>query len=261
MFKTHSSAFNNSKFTRWYFGLIEGRLALNRVRTPDELERHHILPKSKSLFPQFASFKLHPWNEVLLTPREHFIAHRLLARCFDLPVQRRAMVYGCHRLAGVSKQLTSRQYEVARKDFLNWNRGETHPSFGLKMSAESRAKMSASSPETKTAEHRANIGKANARRVWTDESRTKASISASEKTLSETHRSNISKVTSGARNPMAGTKWIHDPQTDISKVIKIAELDVWLNHGWVIGQSATLKKSNASRQARRSEQARALHES
>lgn len=188
MFQEHITLLNSSKYAQTYIRFIQSRLDLQRVHSPGVFERHHILPKSKSLFSQFSSFKEHPWNLVLLTPREHFVAHRLLAKCFDNLIQRRAMVFALHRFTAASKFVSSRQHEIARREFLALNKGETHPSFGLKMSVEARARMSASAPKTKSAEHRRKIGEANARRVWTNQSREKASVSASLKTLSIEHR-------------------------------------------------------------------------
>lgn len=36
------------------------------------------------MFPEYASFKKHPWNKAALTPRQHFIAHLLLWKAFPL---------------------------------------------------------------------------------------------------------------------------------------------------------------------------------
>lgn len=43
-------------------------------------ERHHILPKS--IFPQYKLFSKFPWNEAILTLKEHFIAHIMLHHIF-----------------------------------------------------------------------------------------------------------------------------------------------------------------------------------
>ena len=239
MYKQHTSKFFiANKFRTWYFAIIDRALQEDRIKGP-QYERHHILPKAKSMWPEFGSLRDHPWNGVLLTMREHFTCHRLLTR-ITVDGARRSMVFGLKRLT-TGEGYGSRWYEKIRAEFMRTNRGETHPSFGLKMSAESRARMSASAPKTKSTEHRRKIGEANARRVWTEKSRQKASTSASQKTLSLEHRANISKKTSGISNPMAGTKWIHDPTTEISKVIKKIDLDQFLRDGWVVGQSAKTK--------------------
>ena len=49
---------------------------------PLKYERHHILPKAKSLFPEYKSFKDNPWNEIKLSREDHFIAHELLALAY-----------------------------------------------------------------------------------------------------------------------------------------------------------------------------------
>ena len=63
--------FNNSKYTNWYFSIIEtAKLKNNNV---GYLERHHIIPKS------FGGNDTKD-NLVKLTAREHFICHLLLTK-------------------------------------------------------------------------------------------------------------------------------------------------------------------------------------
>lgn len=228
---------------RVYCSIID--VALSQARQKDSrFERHHILPKAKTLFPEFGNLAKNPWNGVLLTRREHFVCHRLLTRMTS-GVQRRSMVYGLKRLStGHEDYKSSRRYEQIRAEFIEQNRGKNHPSYGRTVSAEERARRSAAAPKTKSATHRQRIGEANARRVWTDESRRRASDSAKQKTLSEQHRANISAQTSGSKNPMAGTKWIHHPLTQESRVVKKEALDELLNAGWALGQSITTRQRN-----------------
>jgi len=44
--------------------------------------RHHICPKANDLFPEYSSFEENSWNMILLTEREHFIAHMILWKAF-----------------------------------------------------------------------------------------------------------------------------------------------------------------------------------
>lgn len=83
------------------------------------MEDHHILPKS--LFPQFKDFKLSPWNRIRLTPRQHFIAHRILCEVFTDTCHAASCMKafnmmsvnsGCH---DGNREFTSRQFEAARK--------------------------------------------------------------------------------------------------------------------------------------------------
>ena len=63
--------FNNSKYTNWYFSIIESAKAKNN--NMGYLERHHITPKS------FGGNDSKD-NLVKLTAREHFICHLLLTK-------------------------------------------------------------------------------------------------------------------------------------------------------------------------------------
>lgn len=45
-------------------------------------EQHHICPKAKDLFPEYANFNENPWNKVELTARQHIVAHIMLWKCF-----------------------------------------------------------------------------------------------------------------------------------------------------------------------------------
>jgi hypothetical protein len=53
-----------------------------RELTEEYVEKHHILPKAKDLFPEFANISEHTWNEVELTAREHIIAHVILWKAY-----------------------------------------------------------------------------------------------------------------------------------------------------------------------------------
>jgi hypothetical protein len=45
-------------------------------------EKHHICPQAKDLFPEYKSLRKHPWNCVVLTPRQHLIAHFILVKIY-----------------------------------------------------------------------------------------------------------------------------------------------------------------------------------
>lgn len=53
-----------------------------KQQTEDNLEIHHICPKSADLFPEFSSLVDYPWNGIRLTLRQHYIAHRMLWKAF-----------------------------------------------------------------------------------------------------------------------------------------------------------------------------------
>lgn len=65
-------------YTQNYFDFMESRQ--NKIRSKNDgvyYELHHILPKS--IYPEYSKL---PGNLVLLTPKEHFIAHFLLTKIF-----------------------------------------------------------------------------------------------------------------------------------------------------------------------------------
>lgn len=47
-------------------------------------EKHHICPKANDMFPEYACFKDHSWNCAVLTARQHFIAHMILWKTYEI---------------------------------------------------------------------------------------------------------------------------------------------------------------------------------
>lgn len=47
-------------------------------------EQHHICPKS--LFPEYADLSINPWNSVILSSRQHYVAHWILSKVFAGPM-------------------------------------------------------------------------------------------------------------------------------------------------------------------------------
>jgi len=56
-------------------------------------ENHHICPKADDMFPEYISFRLHPWNCAVLTARQHFIAHIMLWKIYQNSSMARAIWY------------------------------------------------------------------------------------------------------------------------------------------------------------------------
>jgi len=82
------------------------------------MEDHHICPKARDLFPEYASFKMFSWNKATLTSRQHFIAHIMLAKAFG-GSQSRAIVCMISRLARRNVdniKITSILYERFKQD-------------------------------------------------------------------------------------------------------------------------------------------------
>ena len=92
-----------------YINFVKSRPQRVKVLN-DGLEVHHIIPRSLGGDNDTS-------NLVALTPREHFICHIMLTKCYT-GLARSKMVYALYRLAhgnGFEKKLTARRYEVIRR--------------------------------------------------------------------------------------------------------------------------------------------------
>lgn len=117
-----------------YNKLIETRQELNRTKNQEiYYESHHIVPKcmggdnSKD-------------NLVLLTAREHYLAHLLLAKHYKTKELYGAV--GCMSMAKDRRKLTSRQIERTKIYTSLANSGKNSPLFGKKRSKETKRKIS-----------------------------------------------------------------------------------------------------------------------
>lgn len=105
---------HNPHYLNRYISFI--KLRSNRTEI-EHGELHHICPKAPDLFPQYSSFKDHSWNRIKLTHREHYIAHKLLAKAFGKS-QLFAFWAMCTKQSRDSKRkykVSSRDYELAKK--------------------------------------------------------------------------------------------------------------------------------------------------
>lgn len=104
--------FNTSKYTRRYFKLIDR--ASQRTFHQERTERHHIVPVS-------CGGSDEPSNLVLLTLREHYVAHLLLPFTTDHTGNKSRLQYAHQQMMGRMKQLSgrfnSRLYEQLKLKF------------------------------------------------------------------------------------------------------------------------------------------------
>lgn len=120
-------------------------------------ETHHIMPKS-------LGGTNDPSNLVKLTAREHFIAHRLLAKIHGGKMWS-ALWMMCHGRTNSAKGLkvTSRTYEVARikhaQHISEIFSGDNHPNYKRTMTEEQKNKISESLKGRATGEMNPNYGK------------------------------------------------------------------------------------------------------
>lgn len=86
--------------------LNEQKLGLRKKKNGAYYEKHHILPKS--IFPLW---KDRPFNQVLLTAREHYFCHQLLTKIYPT----KEMIFALWRLSHSGKhKVSSREYERLR---------------------------------------------------------------------------------------------------------------------------------------------------
>ena len=119
-------SFCENKYKRWYFALMQKAGA--RLKPLGLVERHHVIPKS---------FGTHDSPLVVLTFREHFLAHWLLTK-FTTGKEKRKMTFALASMGraqrGHQRPITSWQYVRAKKAFAALARGRT-------VSPETKAKM------------------------------------------------------------------------------------------------------------------------
>lgn len=105
-----SVPFKSEIYLNRYVKFIE---ACNEKNTNPSLdvysEKHHILPKS--MFPKYSNPKRYPWNEVVLTAREHFIAHLMLWKAY----RNHPMTHAANMMCSFSSRRNSRLYESLRR--------------------------------------------------------------------------------------------------------------------------------------------------
>lgn len=101
-----------------YKNLITSRKKINRVKSKEiYYESHHIIPKC------FGGDNSET-NLVLLTPKEHFFAHLLLAQ-FHIGEQKKKMVFALWMLCNKSSaKCSSRQYQQAKESFIKANKNK-----------------------------------------------------------------------------------------------------------------------------------------
>ncbi|OQA30285.1 MAG: NUMOD3 motif (2 copies) [archaeon ADurb.Bin336] len=161
-----------------YKNLITSRQKLNRVKTKEiYYESHHIIPKC------FGGDNS-ATNLVLLTPKEHFFAHLLLAH-FHIDEQKKKMVFALWMLCNKnSAKCSSRQYQQAKESFIKANKNkivsiETKEKISKALTGIKRPfkKKKPHSSETKKKISEANLG-----RIVSEEGR---------KNISEAHKGQV----------------------------------------------------------------------
>lgn len=124
--------FNNSKYTKWYFKIVNNSKIQNRVKGEIYYEKHHKIPKSlggnntKS-------------NIVLLTGREHYICHLLLTKMCIEKEHHYAMIKAFHILThSKGIKINSRLFSSRREEY---SKACSQYRKGKKLSEETKQKI------------------------------------------------------------------------------------------------------------------------
>jgi len=190
------SQFNDSKYTKWYFNIINHRIQ-NPIIEPAYFEKHHILPKSMG-------GKLGN-NLVKLTAREHFICHLLLIR-MTTGEYKISMIRASFLMANVSNvKINSKTYAYLKRDYKKLCsekfKGVGNPNYGKVGYMTGKHH----SPETKL-----KLSKANKGQKRSPETCLKFSIAAKNKIVDPevalSRNKKISKANGGKNNFMWGKK-------------------------------------------------------
>lgn len=231
-------------YQKHYKNLINTRKLLIRNKEYGIYEKRHILPKSLG-----GTNKKE--NLVLLTPKEHYIAHLLLAKMY-IGKDKAKMCYALLCMCIENKlhkrnNYSAKRYENARMLLVLHCSGKNHSNYGKRASDETKKKMSLS-----------RIGEKNGFFGKRHSNETKNKIKKKRKFQiiskhSEKTKMLLSEIRIGDKNPFfgkihsaeaknkislrsRGTCWIHNPALEKCKLIKQNEIEIYLNAGWVKGR-------------------------
>lgn len=129
--------FTENKYKRWYFQIIEtAKLRVNDTY----VEKHHIIPKSLG---GSNSIK----NLVKLTPKEHYICHKLLPRML-IGEPRKKMIYALYCITHVQNKRqvlryipSAKIYNQIKEEWKKSIEGRTAHNKGKPMSKEQKEKL------------------------------------------------------------------------------------------------------------------------
>lgn len=120
-------------YKKIYDDLVRSRISMKENRKANKkigtyFERHHIVPISLG---GDKSYAINSPNIVLLTAREHYLAHRMLWLIY----RTREMGFAFHKMVFSTSPLQerrfdSRSYEAAKNAFSECQRGENNPMWG-----------------------------------------------------------------------------------------------------------------------------------
>lgn len=131
--------FSISKYTNWYYSIINQAKSQERIKSSDNYyESHHIIPKA------LGGRNLKN-NIVLLTAREHFICHVLLVK-MTTGKDKMRMSYAFYRFTSPKsrshrEKYTSAIYERHRRNFAQYVSGQNSYMYGVPKTIEQKRKI------------------------------------------------------------------------------------------------------------------------
>ena len=204
----------HSKYYSWYTNLISKAQSEDRSKGQGTYyELHHIVPKSMGGGDDRD-------NLVLLTAREHYIAHLLLTKCTEGKAKAK-MFLAFNRIVNsnsLDKEIkTSRLYQYLRENFAKVS---SEMNTGRVMSDEQRMQLSIArkgKPKPpRSEEHKRNLSKANKGKITSDETKQKISVSLTGKQHTEETKRKLSLAKKGK----PGRKQSEETKQKISNSIK-----------------------------------------
>jgi hypothetical protein len=105
---TAKTFFTETKYSRWYISICEHEL---RRGAKEVVHMHHFLPKS--IYPEYADFKTHPWNKIPASLRAHYVMHLCLYMHYKKTGDLLSALSNLRAVVNFSK--SSRKYESFRK--------------------------------------------------------------------------------------------------------------------------------------------------
>lgn len=226
-----------NKYTITYYRIVNRSFSEQRKRSDDtRYEAHHVIPKSIGGSDERC-------NIVLLTPREHYVCHRLLPKMVSSKLHYHKMMHALWCMIngnGRSKRYSpnSKTFQRIREEVSNIKSkrmtGDGNHFFGKNHSAEAKSSISKNNGskreevKQKLRGPRPNFMPHNHFTGWSNEMKVKLSAA----NLGNTHSKETKLKMSESRK---GKMWIKKAG-EKSKHIFPADLESYISSGWVRGR-------------------------